>query len=258
MKKEKRSFLSIIMIGIMMIGLLVGCGSGSGNASSATDEVQQRELASYKHNSNASDEENDAANAAVTYVNVFHDSKQAVMNQLSGYDGYSEASAQYAVDNITVDWNEVAVASAKSYLESSNLSKQGVFDQLTSSYGSQFTPEEAQYAIDHLDVDWKKEALGAAKSYLSTGSFSEQGLLDQLTSSYADEFTPEEARYALENIDADWNAEALEAAESYYDTGMTDKTEIFNQITSQYADKFTPQQAQYTIDHLDPTKLDAQ
>lgn len=31
------------------------------------------------------------------------------------------------------------------------MSKSGVYDQLVSEYGEQFTPQEAQYAIDNLD-----------------------------------------------------------------------------------------------------------
>ena len=32
-----------------------------------------------------------------------------------------------------------------------NMSKAGVYDQLTSEYGEKFTAEEAQYAIDNLE-----------------------------------------------------------------------------------------------------------
>ncbi len=31
------------------------------------------------------------------------------------------------------------------------MSTQAIYDQLTSEYGEQFTPEQAQYAIDHLN-----------------------------------------------------------------------------------------------------------
>jgi hypothetical protein len=46
-----------------------------------------------------------------------------------------------------VDWNAEAVDSAKSYLEFSSFSKSGLFEQLTSEYGEQFTPEQANYAL---------------------------------------------------------------------------------------------------------------
>ena len=44
-----------------------------------------------------------------------------------------------------------ALRSAKTYSDMMHMSKQGIYDQLTSEYGEKFTPEEAQYAIDNLD-----------------------------------------------------------------------------------------------------------
>ena len=32
-----------------------------------------------------------------------------------------------------------------------SMSKQGIYDQLISEYGEQFTEEEAKYAIEHLE-----------------------------------------------------------------------------------------------------------
>ena len=44
-----------------------------------------------------------------------------------------------------------ALRSAETYSDMMHMSKQGIYDQLTSEYGEKFTPEEAQYAIDNLD-----------------------------------------------------------------------------------------------------------
>ena len=60
-------------------------------------------------------------------------------------------AAQYAIDNMTADWNANALAKAKSYQNTMHMSKSSIYDQLISPYGEQFTKEEAQYAIDHLD-----------------------------------------------------------------------------------------------------------
>ena len=49
------------------------------------------------------------------------------------------------------DWNAEAIEAAKSYQKISPMSDSGLYDQLTSEYGSGFTPEEAQYAVDNLD-----------------------------------------------------------------------------------------------------------
>lgn len=50
-----------------------------------------------------------------------------------------------------VDWNANALEKAKQYYYDMAMSKSAVYDQLTSSYGEQFTASQAQYAIDHLD-----------------------------------------------------------------------------------------------------------
>ena len=40
---------------------------------------------------------------------------------------------------------------AKQYYYKMDMSKKAIYDQLTSSYGEQFTSSQAQYAIDHLE-----------------------------------------------------------------------------------------------------------
>ena len=82
-----------------------------------------------------------------------------------------------------------------------HMSKQGVYDQLTSEYGEQFTPEEAQYAIDNVTADWKANALAKAKDYQDTMSMSPEAIRDQLSSEFGEKFTQEEAAYAIENLD---------------------------------------------------------
>ena len=52
-----------------------------------------------------------------------------------------------------------ALRKAKSYYKTMNMSKQGIYDQLTSEAGENFSEEDAQYAIDHLKVNYKKAAL---------------------------------------------------------------------------------------------------
>ena len=101
----------------------------------------------------------------------------------------------------TPNWNGAALAKAYDYLEYSGFSKQGLYGQLTSTAGEQFTPEEAQYAVDNVDVDWNAEALEAAESYYNTMGMTGQELYDQLVSEYGEQFTPEEAQYAVDNLD---------------------------------------------------------
>ncbi len=44
-----------------------------------------------------------------------------------------------------------------------SMSKEGLYDQLTSEYGEKFSDEAAQYAMDNLEVDWNKNALKKQK-----------------------------------------------------------------------------------------------
>ena len=80
-------------------------------------------------------------------------SKAGIYNQLTSEYGekFSAEAAQYAIDNVEVDWKENALKKAKTYQEMMSMSPSAIYDQLVSEYGEKFTPEEAQYAIDNLN-----------------------------------------------------------------------------------------------------------
>jgi host cell surface-exposed lipoprotein len=96
--------------------------------------------------------------------------------------------------------NMRALESAESYLAMSGFSKQGLYEQLSSSAGEGFTPTEAQYAVDHVDADWNKEAVESARSYLQMMPMSKAELIEQLSSSAGDGFTYEQAVYAVNKV----------------------------------------------------------
>ncbi|WP_247652407.1 Ltp family lipoprotein [Lactiplantibacillus pentosus] len=90
---------------------------------------------------------------------------------------------------------------AETYASRMDMSKQGVYDQLTSSAGEGFSSEAAQYAIDHLtDIDWNANALAKAKDYQSKMSMSRSAILEQLTSSAGEQFTQSQAQYAVDHL----------------------------------------------------------
>lgn len=94
-----------------------------------------------------------ALKKAESYSNLMNMSKKAIYKQLTSEYGeqFPADAAQYAIDNISADWNKNALEKAKSYLNTMHMSKSAIYDQLISEYGEQFTKEEAKYAIDHLD-----------------------------------------------------------------------------------------------------------
>ncbi|CAN5336012.1 hypothetical protein BH09PAT4_BH09PAT4_07250 [soil metagenome] len=93
-----------------------------------------------------------------------------------------------------------ALNKAYSYAKTMNMSKAGIYDQLTSEYGEKFTANAAQYAIDNVQADWKANALAKAQSYQSDMDMSPAAIHDQLVSSYGEKFTVEEADYAIAHL----------------------------------------------------------
>ena len=71
-----------------------------------------------------------------------------------------------------------ALNSAKSYSDMMHMSKMGLYGQLTSEYGEQFSPEAAQYAIDNVNADWNTNALKTAENYAETMYMSKAGIYD--------------------------------------------------------------------------------
>lgn len=94
-----------------------------------------------------------------------------------------------------------ALEKAKTYSEVMHMSKQGIYDQLTSEYGEKFPADAAQYAIDNLNADFKQNALEKAKTYQETMNMSKNAIYDQLISEYGEKFTTDEAQYAIDNLE---------------------------------------------------------
>lgn len=115
---------------------------------------------------NVTTEENDAAveeddvpreyksalTKAKTYSDMMHMSKLGIYDQLVSEhgDAFPPEAAQYAVDNLTTDYNANALKKAENYAETMSMSNAAIYDQLVSEHGERFTPEEAQYAVDNL------------------------------------------------------------------------------------------------------------
>ena len=154
--------------------------------------------------------ERNAVLSAINYLDFTAFSRDGLIDQLSSEygSGYTDEEANFAVDFLEehslVDWDEQAIRSAQNYLDFTAFSRQGLINQLSSEYGSQFTAEQATKAVDYLEqnnlVDWKEQAVKAAKNYLEIMSFSRSGLIDQLSSPYGSGFTVEEATYAADQL----------------------------------------------------------
>lgn len=102
---------------------------------------------------NVSREFEAALQSAQNYVDTLPMSKAKLFEQLTSEYGSSfpEDAANYAIENVDVDYKEEAVESANTYNQTMPMSDQELLNQLTSEYGEGFTQEEAQYGLQNMD-----------------------------------------------------------------------------------------------------------
>ena len=97
-----------------------------------------------------------AIKEALHYLSFSSFSRKGLIDQLSSEYGSqfpvedAEFAVSYLEEHDLVDWNEQAVKEAQHYLEFSSFSRDGLIDQMTSEYGSQFTQEQAEYAAGQV------------------------------------------------------------------------------------------------------------
>lgn len=86
---------------------------------------------------------------------------------------------------------------AEGYSKYSFMSKQRIYDQLTSKYEG-YSSDVAHHAVDNLKVDYKVNAVKMARSYMNSTGLSGAKLYKQLTD--FEKFTDEESSYAMNNL----------------------------------------------------------
>lgn len=187
-----------------------------------------------ENNNNISAEYQSALNNAIDYSNVMYMSQAAIYDQLTSEYGehFPTDAAQYAIDNLTADYNFNALQKAKNYSDTMYMSKTAIYDQLISDYGEKFTPAEAQYAIGNIGADWNFNALQKAKDYQTTMNMSAEEIRNQLTSENGERFSIEEANYAIANIvdTANNTSNSITSSESIQN--ITKTSQLANEISS--------------------------
>lgn len=110
------------------------------------------------------------------------------------------ASSSSKKSNVPTEYQN-ALTKGEQYAKSMNMSKQAIYQQLTSDSGEKFSTQAGQYAVDHLtDIDWNKNALAKAKDYQKQQAMSSDAIREQLTSSAGEQFTTEQANYAIQHL----------------------------------------------------------
>jgi hypothetical protein len=125
---------------------------------------------------------------------------QSVTETTTGTTTASDATNAGTTESVPKEYKS-ALKQAETYSKMMHMSKKGIYDQLTSEYGGQFSAEAAQYAVDNVKADWKANALKKAQTYQDDMAMSPNAIRDQLVSEYGEQFTAEEADYAIANLE---------------------------------------------------------
>lgn len=135
-----RSFIVTAAIGAIVVGLAPAV-SAAPHAFGPASSGPRHSVDMHMPMSPASQQ--NAVRKAQEYLAISAFSRSGLIGQLE-YEGFSTADATFAVDSITVDWNEQAVEKAQEYLSISAFSPQGLVEQLE--YEG-FTPSQAAYGV---------------------------------------------------------------------------------------------------------------
>ena len=167
--------------------------SNNKSVESKADREQKQDQEQEQENDSISLEYRNAMKKAESYLKYSAFSKDGLYEQLL-FEQFPEDAAQYAVDNVSTDWDENALKKAEQYLKTSAFSYSGLYDQLIF---EKFTENQAQYALDNINTNWNENALKKGESYLKISSFSKDELYDQLI---FEGFSSDQAQYAVDNL----------------------------------------------------------
>jgi hypothetical protein len=141
---------------VALVSMAAACSSGNDLASTPAADDSTAQYAAPVDNASSGEttSQDNARRSAEGYLETSAFSRNGLIQQLSSAygEGFSKADAIYAVDHITVDWNEQAAKAAEGYLETSTFSRQGLIEQLSSSYGDGFTYAQAVYGVSQTGL----------------------------------------------------------------------------------------------------------
>lgn len=146
-----------------------------------------------------------AENLVSTYSTV---NRAWLRDWLISVDGYSYDEAQYAVENVSMDWREQALLFANECLElnpnihSAPVGSEDISEQL---FEREFTAEEIDYSLS--SVDWNQYALDYLYLLEGWGELSTKECAEELLYGYG--FSQEQVDYALNNCSIQWENEEV-------------------------------------------------
>ncbi|MEI3436450.1 MAG: Ltp family lipoprotein [Clostridia bacterium] len=204
----KKAWFWIIII---VIGIIIGASQSNNTVNTSTNNYQKNnsvEVTIVDFSTMSKEEvkawiDTNKINGKITeeYSNDIEKGKfisQSISANTVAHQG-DKITVIYSLGKEPTTEEKNALKKAETYSNSLHMSKQGIYNQLTSSVEG-FTKEAAQYAIDNIEADWNKNALEKAKTYQTSMNMSSKAIYNQLISS-VEGFTKSEAQYAIDNLD---------------------------------------------------------
>ena len=180
---------------------IIGSSASSDTSTDSADTTQVSKDDDSDSDSSKDDDDSDSNDNDTADYDSNDDSTDTNDDSSSTTDDSSSDTNSDDSDSDATTYQQSALQQADYYANDANMSKAKIYDQLTSSYGGNFSSSDANYAINHLDdVDWNQNALATAQKYVDDYHMSKSELYDQLTSSYGEQFTASQAQYAINNL----------------------------------------------------------
>ena len=147
--KNKKPVYKRVWFWVVAAIIVVGA-TGNTDNSKETNGNSENTIVESETKDNIPVEYKSALRKAKFYSDEMNMSKAGLYEILSSEYGekFTAEAAQYAVDNVGVDWKESALKRAKLYRKAVSLPTEGIYNELTA---MEYTEEEIQYAIDNLD-----------------------------------------------------------------------------------------------------------
>lgn len=198
--KNKKPIYKKWWFWLIVVLLIIGAGSQGKTEGNSNDSVENTPTAVVSSETESTTSSNEIKTEEILEEETTsNESNEKENAEHSDSSITSEDNTKSETDSIPTEYKS-ALKKAESYSELMHMSKAGIYDQLVSEYGEQFSTEAAQYAIDNIVADWNANALAKAEDYQELMNMSPAAIYDQLVSEYGEKFTAEEAQYAIDHL----------------------------------------------------------
>lgn len=169
----------VLVVVAIIVGLVVALSKGDKKTDTSTSSSVSTSAQSTAGSSTTGQSDTKQSTTAST--------KASTTKKSSSVEDEEDKQARY----------NLALEKAKALNNLMHLSRQGIYNELTSSQGEGLKEDAVNYALDHLNADYRANAMATAQQYVAQG-ISEEDIYNKLVNE--DLFTDDEAQYAVDHL----------------------------------------------------------